>query len=118
MKKLLMMTALVFTGALFAQDVKPEFEEQGDLIKGTFFYEDGAVKQKGTYKDGKLHGKWVAYDKTGAKTAVAQYANGENTGKWFFWNNGNLTEVDYTNNTIAEVTTWDNSKTLVVRDRP
>ena len=40
MKKLLMMTALVFTGALFAQDVKPEFEEQGDLIKGTFFYRD------------------------------------------------------------------------------
>lgn len=118
MKKLLMMTALVFTGALFAQDVKPEFEEQGDLIKGTFFYEDGAVKQKGTYKDGKLHGKWVAYDKTGAKTAVAQYANGKKTGKWFFWNNGNLTEVDYSNNTIAEVTTWDNSKTLVVRDRP
>lgn len=35
-----------------------------------------------------------------------------------FWNNGNLTEVDYSNNTIAEVTTWDNSKTLVVRDRP
>lgn len=118
MKKILLMAALVFSGTMLAQDVKPKFEKEGKLTKGTFFYADGTVKQEGTYKNGKLHGKWVAYDKAGAKTAVAQYAYGTKTGKWFFWNNGNLTEVDYSNNTIAEVTTWDNSKTIVVRDKP
>ena len=118
MKKLLMMMALVLTGVLYAQDVKPQFEKSGDLVKGTFFFQDGTIQQKGTYKDGKLHGKWVSYDATGTKIAAAQYRNGKKVGKWFFWNNGTLTEVDYTDNSIAEVTTWDNSKTIVVRDRP
>ena len=118
MKKLLLMMALVLTGVLYAQDAKPTFEKSGDLVKGTFFFQDGTIQQKGTYKDGKLHGKWVSYDATGAKIAAAQYRDGKKVGKWFFWNNGNLTEVDYNDNSIAEVTTWDKSKTIVVRDRP
>lgn len=118
MKKLLLMMALVLTGALYAQETKPLFEKNGDLVTGTFFYEDGTIQQQGTFKDGKLHGKWVSYNANGTKTAVANYNNGKKVGKWFFWNKGNLTEVDYSNNSIAEVTTWDNSKTIVVRNRP
>ncbi len=118
MKKLILMMALVLTGVLYAQDAKPTFEKNGDLVTGTFFYQDGAIQQTGTYKNGKLHGKWISFNATGTKIASAQYRNGQKVGKWFFWNKGNLTEVDYTNNSIAEVTTWDNSKTIVVRDRP
>ena len=118
MKTLFLITALMFTGVLLAQDAKPTFEKEGVLTTGTFYYEDGSIQQQGTYKNNKLHGKWIAYDKAGEKTAVAQYTNGKKTGKWFFWNNGNLTEVDYSNNTIAEVKTWDSSKTIVIRDKP
>ena len=118
MKKLLVITAMVFAGALYAQDAKPTFEKDGELVKGTFYYEAGNVQQQGTFKNGKLDGKWVSYDKTGSKTAVAQYRNGKKVGKWFFWNNGNLTEVDYTDNAIVEATTWDSGKTIVVRDLP
>lgn len=104
MNKILLITTLLITGAIYAQDINPKFEKEGELIKGTFYYENGNVKQAGTYNaKGKLQGKWIAYDKAGKKTAVAQYTNGKKNGKWLFWNNGHLTKVNYSNNTIVNV---------------
>ncbi|MCP9199502.1 nicotinic acid mononucleotide adenyltransferase [Gramella sp. GC03-9] len=92
---------------------KPVFEKQGDLIKGTFYYEDGSIRQEGTYKDGKLHGEWVSYDQNGEKTAIATYHQGEKDGKWFFWNGDKLTEVDYDNSVIAAVNSWKSESAIV-----
>ncbi|MCM4159468.1 nicotinic acid mononucleotide adenyltransferase [Antarcticibacterium flavum] len=93
-----------------AQEKPPVFEEHGELIKGTFYYEDGSVRQEGTYKDGKLHGKWISYGQDGKKNALAEYAEGQKTGKWFFWSNGDvLNEVDYSENRIAEVKVYKNT---------
>jgi antitoxin component YwqK of YwqJK toxin-antitoxin module len=39
----------------------------------------------------------------GNKTAMATYDNGQKSGKWFFWNDTVLSEVDYSNNQIASV---------------
>ena len=64
------------------------------------------VQQEGFFKDGKLDGVWTSYSTNGTKIAVATYKNGEKTGKWFFWNNDILHEVDYTNSKIAAVKTW------------
>ncbi len=102
-------------GAAMAQDKdpKPVFEKQGELIKGTFYYEDGSVRQEGTYKDGKLHGQWISYNQNGEKTAIAHYNQGEKEGKWFFWNNDRLTEVDYENSRIASVNNWKTESSLV-----
>lgn len=108
--------AILITTAINAQDVKPTFEKDGDLIKGTFYYEDGSVKQEGTYKDGKLHGEWISYEQNGKKNAIAQYKEGDKTGKWFFWANDILTEVDYNSNIIAEVKSYKNTRTLVNRN--
>lgn len=111
--------ALFLTGSLaFAQDKTPEpvFEKQGDLIKGTFYYEDGSVRQEGTYKDGKLHGEWISYNQNGEKTAIANYTQGEKSGKWFFWSSDKLTEVDYENSRIATVNNWKNESSLVSND--
>jgi len=113
MKKILMIAAIMCTGALFAQEVEPKFEQNGDVVKGTFFHDNGTVKQEGTYKDGKLDGQWVMYNDEGKKVALGEYNNGEKTGKWFFWKEDQLTEVDYSNNSIAEVTTWKNSNVVV-----
>ncbi len=114
-KNLLLAALFVSGGAVMAQDndPKPVFEKQGDLIKGTFYYEDGSVRQEGTYKDGKLHGEWVSYDQNGEKTAIANYQNGEKDGKWFFWNGDKLTEVDYNNSVIASVNSWKSESSLV-----
>ncbi|MCH4822684.1 nicotinic acid mononucleotide adenyltransferase [Gramella lutea] len=114
--KNILMAAIFVTGSVaMAQDKdpKPVFEKQGDLIKGTFYYEDGSVKQEGTYKDGRLHGEWVSYDQNGEKTAIANYENGKKSGKWFFWSEDKLTEVDYQNSVIASVNSWKSESSLV-----
>jgi len=114
-KNILLAGALFVGGVAMAQDndPKPVFEEQGDLIKGTFYYEDGNIRQEGTYKNGRLHGEWVSYDQNGEKTAIANYTNGEKSGKWFFWSENELTEVDYKNSLIASVNSWKNESSLV-----
>lgn len=113
--RLLFITALFCGGTIMAQEdsMDPVFEKQGELITGTFYYEDGSIQQKGTYKDGKLHGKWVSYNEEGEKTALANYTNGEKTGKWFFWSDNELTEVDYQNNQIASVKGWKGNEIYV-----
>lgn len=104
---ILMGVAFLIGGTVFAQkSPEPRFEKNGELIKGTFYYEDGSVKQEGAYKNGKLHGEWISYYKNGEKETIAQYTTGKKTGKWFFWNDDQLTEVDYDENKIVEVKTW------------
>lgn len=107
--------AFIICTTVAAQDIKPVFVKDGDLVKGTFYYEDGSISQEGTYKDGKLHGNWISFDKNGNKVAMANYENGEKTGKWFFWSEDKLTEVDYNENRIAEVKTYSYQGALVNR---
>ena len=112
-KSIFVIVAFLFVSVISAQDIKPNFEKQGELIKATFYYEDGSISQEGTYKDGKLHGQWISYDHNGKKTAFANYEKGKKTGKWFFWSSNQLTEVDYNNNKIAEVTDYKYNSTIV-----
>ena len=116
-KNILLAGVLLVGGFAMAQDndPKPVFEKDGDLIKGTFYYEDGSIRQEGTYKDGRLHGEWVSYDQNGEKTALANYENGKKSGKWFFWTENKLTEVDYQNSMIASVNSWKNENSIVDR---
>lgn len=95
--------AFFLISGLGAQEIQPKFEKQGDLIKGTFYYEDGSIRQEGTYKDRKLHGEWVSYDQNGKKNAIAQYREGVKMGKWFFWSADAMTEVHYDTNKIINV---------------
>ncbi|WP_233494460.1 toxin-antitoxin system YwqK family antitoxin [Mesonia sp. K7] len=114
MKNLLCIAALLIGSIAMAQEVKPKFEKSDDLIKGTYYYEDGTVKQEGTYNlEGKLHGDWVMYNQKGEKTAVAKYQNGEKAGKWLFWENQELTEVNYNDSRITEVVKWKNNEVIV-----
>ena len=116
MKKIVLMTMVLLGISVSAQEVKPNFEKEGDLIKGTYFHDNGTVSQEGTYKEGKLHGEWVMYDLDGKRTAIGEYNNGVKTGKWFFWKKDELVEVDYQDNIIADVTTWENSNSLAVSE--
>ncbi|WP_438961543.1 toxin-antitoxin system YwqK family antitoxin [Nonlabens sp.] len=119
MKKILFLCAL-FVGVLaMAQDVKPEFEKQNDgTIKATYFYSNGDIAQIGTFnKDNERHGEWISYNLEGQKTAQAEYENGKKAGKWFFWSDEQLTEVDYSNNAIVAVNNWVN-KNPVATNRP
>jgi len=116
-KNTVLAVAFLMGGVAIAQDtdLKPVFEEQGNLIKGTFYYEDGSIRQEGTYKDGRLHGEWISYNQDGKKTAIANYKNGKKDGKWFFWSETKLTEVDYENSVIASVNSRKSESLIVDR---
>ncbi len=105
---------MMIGGAVIAQNgvKKPVFENQGELIKGTYYYEDGSIRQEGTYKNGELHGKWISYDKNGEKTASAEYNNGEKTGTWLFWQGDKAKQVEYSANRIVSVDNISSKSTL------
>lgn len=112
----ILLAAICMSTGMTGQEHEPKFEKEGELIKGTFYYEDGDIKQEGTYKNGKLHGKWISYGQDGKKNALAQYEEGKKIGKWFFWANDVLTEVDYDNNRIAAVQKYQSTGSLVSRE--
>ncbi|MEL4307203.1 toxin-antitoxin system YwqK family antitoxin [Joostella sp. CR20] len=115
MKKTVLIFAMLFSLVMVAQNVenKPKLEKEGYLVKATYFHENGQIAQTGYYLEGKLHGEWKAYNEAGKKIAMAEYDKGEKTGKWFFWNNDTLKEVNYEDNSIAKVTTWNNANPVV-----
>lgn len=113
MKKYIIIAAVLISGMIFAQDAKPKLEAVGNLVKATYFHENGNIQQQGFFKDGKLQGEWTSYDTKGNKMAIAVYDKGEKTGKWFFWNNSVLSEVDYSKNQIATVKSWKNDALVI-----
>lgn len=114
MKKIALIFALVFSATLFAQENKPLMEKKGDLVKATYYHDNGEIAQIGFYKDSKPHGEWIAYNDEGDKIAIGEYNVGKKVGKWFFWNDTQLNEVDYTEGRIVNVTKWDNAKSIVI----
>lgn len=121
MKKIALLLVLVF-GFVTAQAQekikKNTYIKNGDLIEATLHYDNGVVSQTGFFtKDGKVTGEWISYSKQGEKTATAHYDNGVKVGKWFFWNNDTLTEVDYKDSRIAAVSTWKNEDSRVVSNK-
>ncbi len=106
MKKFMIVVALLFSVVIFAQKVAPKHEIVDGLVKSTYFHDNGVVSQTGFYKDGKVHGQWTSFDTAGNKIAIGNFANGSKTGKWFFWTNKNLSEVDYSSSRVATVKTW------------
>ncbi|SHF90223.1 MORN repeat variant [Flavobacterium segetis] len=103
MKKYIILSAILFSSVSFAQESKPQLDAVGELVKATYYFENGKIQQEGFFKNGKLDGVWTSYDNKGNKQAVATYNDGEKTGKWFFWSDTTITEVDYSNSRIASV---------------
>ena len=106
MKKFMIIGTLLVTGMIAAQDIQPKLEAYGQLVKATYHYDNGQIQQEGFFKDGKLEGQWVAYDTSGNKKSVGEYNKGIKSGKWLFWSNAVLTEVNYNDNAIASVKNW------------
>ena len=106
MKKHIIIAAILVTGLVSAQSVAPKLEAFGQLVKATYYYENGQIQQEGFFRDGKLEGQWVAYDTTGNKKSVGEYNKGIKSGKWLFWSDALLTEVNYSDNMVASVKNW------------
>lgn len=117
MKKMILILMMLVGGVMMAQDQKVEVVKNGDLYEATYYHENGAVAQQGFFDaDGKLHGVWKSYDAEGNKVAVGTYENGKKTGKWLFWSEAKLTEVDYKDFKIQKVNEWQNKTQLAIRE--
>ena len=106
MKKIMILGALVISTFTFAQAKKPILELDGNLVKATYYFDNGQIQKQGYFKEGKLDGSWVAFDENGNKKSIGEYTKGEKTGKWFFWGDKALSEVDYSNSRVASVKSW------------
>lgn len=106
MKKAILIFALIFSTYAYPQDIEPTFEKVGKMIKATYFHENGEVAQAGYLLNGKLHSEWLMFDTAGKKIASGKYVNGQREGKWFFWEDEILREVDFKENRIASVKNW------------
>ena len=80
MKKVVIAVVLLVSSLSFAQEVKPKLEVVDQMVKATYYYDNGQVKQEGYYLDGKLHGKWMAYNEDGTKQSIGEYSKGAKTG--------------------------------------
>lgn len=115
MRKILFVGLLLSAGVVSAQNVEPKYTIENQMVKATYFYDNGQVKQEGYYKDGKLHGKWIAFNEDGSKQSMGEYNNGAKCGKWFFWNTSTLNEVDFNESRIAAVKTWSRDAVAVTK---
>lgn len=117
MKKLLTVCALSIASFAISQENLPTFKAEGDLVKATYYYEDGSIKTIGFFKDKKLTGKWTKFDKSGNKTQLAFYEDGKKVGKWFIWSEDSLKEITYAKNTIKTVSTWKPESRVAVNEK-
>ena len=114
MKAVTTLIVCLFATLIYAQEVEPIFQQQGDMVKATYFHDNGVVAQTGFYLDGKPEGEWKMFDNKGNKIAMGQYVSGKKTGKWFFWEGEGLREVDYNDNKIASVIKWTDGESVVL----
>ncbi|ASO05059.1 MORN repeat protein [Arenibacter algicola] len=114
MKGITLIFALIFSVVINAQDIKPVFEQDGEMLKATYYHDNGVVSQEGQFLNGKLHGEWKMFAEDGKKIAMGEYTEGKKTGKWFFWDAKKLKEVDFVDSKIANVTEWNSMGQLAV----
>jgi len=117
MKKVLFLAILFITAHGYSQNIEPTFEKEGDLVKATYYNENGDISVQGFFKNKKLTGEWVRYDNVGNKTKIAYYKEGKKVGKWFVWEKESLKEINYNNNAIVSINTWKSDSRLAFNNR-
>jgi len=95
MKYLILILTLSLAG-LNAKEPKVVSQEE-DTPKFVIYGDSGNDLQEGYIKNNRLHGYWASYNKLSKTLAFGKYNRGEKAGKWFFWSEGTLTKVNYSN---------------------
>jgi len=114
MKKIVLFFAFLITVISFGQQKRDlKLNKDTNLIEVVYYHDNGAVSQTGTYTtDGKLQGEWLSFSAEGKKTVSGNYDNGKKVGKWFYYTNETIKEVDYNNNVIAGLNELESKENL------
>ena len=112
LKNLITIILLFTVSFLQSQDKEPTFKAEGNLVKATYYFEDGTVSTQGYFLDKELTGEWTRFDRKGNKTQIAYYDQGKKVGKWFVWGENSLKEINYSNNTVVNVNLWKHESKL------
>jgi len=82
--------------------LKEKFEFTDGMLDGKSFsyYENGSLKWRGNYEDGKMAGKWEFWDVNGTKYCEVYFNNDVYNGPYKLWHsNGKLKETgEFSNN--------------------
>ena len=103
---------LVFNLSMGAQNIQPTFEKLNDLVKATYYYTDGSIKEIGFFKGDQLHDQWISYDEKGNIKVMANYHCGKKEGTWYFKLKNSTKEVVFKENhviRVKELKNWDPS---------
>ncbi len=114
MKKAVLILMAFCSAYMYSQDTKPTFEKDGEMVKATYFHDNGEIAQVGYMLNGKLHGDWIMYSAEGIKIASGKYIAGVKQGIWYFYEGDMVKEVEFVDNKIAAVRDWNASDGVTV----
>jgi antitoxin component YwqK of YwqJK toxin-antitoxin module len=110
MKKIAYTLIIALCSISYAAEAQIEdvFVKKGEFVEVTRYYDDGNIREVGTYMDGKPQGKWTEYYVDGNVKTEAYYNAGEKTGTWFVYTQDGaaLYELVYVDNSLAESHKW------------
>ena len=108
-----MRTARKFSGALAYHDngqLKEKSYYKNGKREGTWvtYYDNGQLMSEGDYKNDEREGTWVTYWKNGQLFSKGNYTNGKQEGTWVtYWSNGQLWKKgDYKNGKREGTWVW------------
>ena len=95
MKKLVIMSVLLASGMMFAQEIEPKFEVVDQMVKATYYHDNGQIKEQGQVKynkalfDYERSGIWKKFDKNPVRLinefSEAQQYHFDLDGSGIFW---------------------------------
>lgn len=106
--------------ALPAQAQKEDtYTKVGDRLMVTRYFDNGAVREEGTFLNGTPDGRWVQYDEKGNIKVEAFYSHGVKQGKWFVWSEDGdfLYEMAYADNQLKSSHKWKIDQRNVVAEK-
>ncbi len=112
MKALTLTIAFAFAFAFqgFAQNIQEEVYDNGVLKRQVVidgeksqvktYYDNGQLKEIGSFVNEKAEGVWVRFDEEGNKVSQGSFVDGEKHGLWLVWSADGeaLYHINYENN--------------------
>ena len=98
---------LLLTIGAYAQ-VEDVYTAVGDVVYVERYFEDGTLREKGSYVNELPAGSWVEYYRDGSVHIEANYTEGKKDGKWFVYSNDGeyLYELIYADNRMKNYHQW------------